>query len=88
MRTAFLAVCCIVCIWSILYWAVKRTPSGGWALLAPSGLSWVIELSCVLLVWIRHMSLLHLLWLMPAALIAYLVIAKILYSTGIYRSGV
>ena len=88
MRTAVLAVYGVICVWCVLYWASKRTPSGTWALLTPGAFVWVVQLACVSLVWFRHMGLLHLLWLVPVSEIGYLIIAKVLYSTGVFRSGV
>ena len=87
MSSMFLAIYALVCIFSIIYWARIRTPSGGWALLTPAGLTWVIQLGCIAFVRFHHDSVFRLLWLVPLAIFAYLVIGKILYSTGVYRSG-
>jgi hypothetical protein len=88
VSTVFLVLYGLVCLGCILYWTPKRTPSGAWAILSPSGFLWVLQLGCITFVWIRHDSLLRLLWLVPASVIGYLIIAKLLYSTGVYRSGV
>jgi hypothetical protein len=88
LSSVFLVVYAVVCIWCILYWAVRRTSRGGWGLLAPVGFIWVVQLGCIVFVKLHHDSALRLFWLLPVATIVYLITGKILYATGIYESGV
>lgn len=87
MRNAFLGFYGGTCAWCAIYWLFKRTPNGGWAILTPAAFVWIVQLGCVSLVWVERMSLLNLLWLVPSALIAYFIIGRVLYQTGVFRSG-
>jgi hypothetical protein len=54
----------------------------------PVGFIWVVQLGCIVFVKLHHDSALRLFWLVPVAIVVYMVIAKILYATGLYESGV
>jgi hypothetical protein len=88
LSAVFLVVYAVVCIGCILYWAVRRTSKGGWGLLAPVGFIWVIQLGCIVFVKLHHDSALRLFWLVPLSIIVYVILAKVLYATGVYESGV
>jgi len=78
----FLGVYALICIVCIGDWARVRTPKGGWGILTPAGFVWIIQLGCIVFVALRHDSALRLLWLVPLSIVVYMVVARILHSTG------
>ena len=77
----------LICIGCILYWAVRRSPWGGWGLLSPAGFIWVVQLACIVFVKLHHDSPLRLFWLVPVAIIIYLIIARILDNIALNKEA-
>jgi hypothetical protein len=77
----------VVCIVEIVHFARIKTPKGTWALQTPAGFIWVLQLACIVFVKLHHDNVLRLFWLVPLSLLVYIVISRILYTLGFYRSG-
>jgi hypothetical protein len=68
---AFLVIYAGFCIYGVCYNAVRHTQDGRWALTLPGGVTWILQLLGIVVVYLNHWSGWHLLWCAPLSTVAY-----------------